>query len=116
MTGTIGGVMAQLLELLFRTIGISWKIGNDVQLKTTFFNDFESWEITGHGQTIYVRTTFSSDYERWNISGDADGTIRTVFSKDFEKWEFDFDLMTSEDDLKMAIIFTAIITTFHVVQ
>jgi hypothetical protein len=82
-------------------------------MQTTFFNDFDSWEIKGEGKTVYVKTTFSDDYERWTVSGDASGTIRTVFSNDFSKWDISVDFKGLPEDMKAAVVFIAVFTAFH---
>lgn len=91
----------------------NWRIGGDVTIKTTFHDSFYSWIITGYGKTIYVKTLFQGNLNKWTLSGDSEGKIETQFHNDFEKWNIQISNQNLPEELKLAIVFISIFTSFH---
>ena len=101
------------LKTTFSNDWDNWSVGNSTTLKTTFSDDFDRWEVRMNGKTVYVKTTFSDDYDRWDISGDATGTMRTTFSDDYSRWDIQADFKQLPEEMKSAVIFVAIFTSFR---
>jgi len=81
-------------------------------MHTKYSNDFSNWEISGSGKTVKVTTSYSNDFTKWNVSGDASGSMSTNYPNYFSSWNINVNFNNLPDEMKYAIVFVVIQTSF----
>lgn len=66
--------------------------GQDIEMRTSFSNDFDDWSFDIGSMTVDVETAFTEDWDNWDFDGDGvDGDIRTQFTEDWDNWKLESD-------------------------
>ena len=87
--------------------------GYNVKIRTTFHEDYDSWELTDgtNGISIRVRTSFTNDFDNWDAIYEGSNVIdlKTTYREDWDRWTINGEIDVPNAH-KAAILFIGVFT------